>query len=67
MGSPDDSATRAAKPVVSCETDYKTSGETIRVISDARKTTVSLDASGPQGGAWLLETERSVGSGGVIL
>jgi hypothetical protein len=66
-GSPDDSAMRAAKPVVSCETDYKNAGETIRVISDARKTTVSLDASGPQGGAWLLETERSAGIGGVVL
>ncbi|KAL3423738.1 Trafficking protein particle complex subunit 10 [Phlyctema vagabunda] len=47
-----------SKLVVTCETDYKNCGETIRVISDARKTTVSLDASGPQGGAWLLETER---------
>lgn len=53
-------------PVVSCETDYKNVGESIRVISDARKTTVSLDASGPQGGAWLLESERrTVESGGV--
>jgi hypothetical protein len=67
-GSPDDSAIQAKQPVVTCETDYKNAGETIRVISDARKTTVSLDASGPQGGAWLLETERrSVGTGGVVL
>ncbi|KAK0119195.1 hypothetical protein ONS96_012259 [Cadophora gregata f. sp. sojae] len=43
---------------VSCETDYKNAGETIRAITDALKTTVSLDASGPQGGAWLLESER---------
>ncbi|KAK6587408.1 hypothetical protein PZA11_000698 [Diplocarpon coronariae] len=44
--------------LVSCESDYKNAGETIRVISDALSTTVSLDASGPQGGAWLLESER---------
>jgi len=49
------------KGVASCETDYRNAGETIRVISDARKTTVSLDASGPQGGAWLLESERRMG------
>jgi len=27
------------------------------------KTTVSLDASGPQGGAWLLESERRTHGG----
>ncbi|KAH7364175.1 TMEM1 family protein-like protein [Rhexocercosporidium sp. MPI-PUGE-AT-0058] len=53
------SGSPAKKPeVVSCETDYKNAGETIRVITNALKTTVSLDASGPQGGAWLLESER---------
>lgn len=55
-----------AQGTVTCEVDYKNSGETIRVVSDARKTTVSLDASGPQGGAWLLESERR-GKGGVVL
>ena len=65
--SPEVSINQATK-MVTCETDYKNAGETIRVISDARKTTVSLDASGPQGGAWLLETERrSAGTGGVVL
>lgn len=55
-------------PIISCETDFKNSGETVRVISDARKTTVSLDASGPQGGAWLLESQkRGLGKGGVML
>lgn len=44
--------------VVSSEVDYKNVGEVVRCVSDARKTTVSLDASGPQGGAWLLESER---------
>lgn len=50
---------------VSCETDFRNAGETVRVISDARRTTVSLDASGPNGGAWLLESERrGMGRGG---
>ena len=59
----------AKKPnPVSCEMDYKNAGETIRVITDALKTTVSLDASGPQGGAWLLESERrGWGSEEVVL
>lgn len=57
----------AKQPVVTCETDYKNAGETLRVVSDARKTTVSLDASGPQGGAWLLESERrSMADGGIV-
>jgi hypothetical protein len=68
MTSPEVTANQATHTAVTCETDYKNSGETIRVISDARKTTVSLDASGPQGGAWLLETERrNAGTGGVVL
>jgi hypothetical protein len=54
----DESSAPVKQAVVTCETDYKNSGETIRVISNARKTTVSLDAMGPQGGAWLLESER---------
>ncbi|TVY19272.1 Trafficking protein particle complex subunit 10, partial [Lachnellula arida] len=52
----EEDATRT-KPSITCETDHKNGGETIRVISDAQKTTVSLDASGPQGGAMLLESE----------
>jgi len=57
-GSSDGGAAQIHENIVTCETDYKNAGETIRVVSDARKTTVSLDASGPQGGAWLLESER---------
>jgi len=53
--------------VVTCETDYKNAGESIRVISDARRTTVSLDASGPQGGAMLLESERRNGGDGELV
>jgi len=66
-GTEDDTA-RAKQPAITCETDYKNAGETIRVISDALKTTVSLDASGPQGGAWLLESERrGAEHGGVMI
>jgi trafficking protein particle complex subunit 10 len=53
---------------ITCETDFKNAGETIKVTSNSQKTTVSLDASGPQGGAWLLESERrELGSGGTVL
>jgi trafficking protein particle complex subunit 10 len=53
--------------IITCETDYKNIGETIRVISNARKTTVSLDASGPEGGAWLLESEKRRAENGVFV
>ncbi|PQE03353.1 tmem1 family protein [Rutstroemia sp. NJR-2017a BBW] len=68
-GSPEGDDSHRAKPrLLTCETDCKNMGETIRVISDARKTTVSLDASGPTGGAWLLESERrSAGPGGIVI
>lgn len=62
---PADEASKAV-PATS-ETDYKNMGETIRVIRNARKTTVSLDASGPQGGAWLLESEMRVAQDGVFI
>jgi len=65
LTSGDDAASKA--DVITCETDYKNIGETIRVISNARKTTVSLDASGPQGGAWLLETEKRITENGVFV
>jgi len=63
-----DEDTRVKQTNITCETDFKNAGETIRVISDSRRTTVSLDASGPQGGAWLLESERrEAGAGGIVL
>ncbi|TVY81832.1 Trafficking protein particle complex subunit [Lachnellula suecica] len=55
-------ASSRKKSPVTCETDHKNAGETIRVISDARKTTVSLDASGPQG-----ERCFSRANGGVLV
>lgn len=64
--SADESGIQMNNTVVTCETDYKNSGETVRVISDTRRTTVSLDASGPQGGAMLLETERRAGGKDAI-
>ncbi|KFY91809.1 hypothetical protein V498_05302 [Pseudogymnoascus sp. VKM F-4517 (FW-2822)] len=45
-------------PRVTSECDYGNVAMLVRVFSDAFKTTVSLDASGPQGGAWLLEMEQ---------
>ena len=41
----------------SCETDYQNANETVHVVRDTWKTTLSLDASGPMGGAWLLECQ----------
>ncbi|KFY31145.1 hypothetical protein V493_01355 [Pseudogymnoascus sp. VKM F-4281 (FW-2241)] len=43
---------------VTSECDYGNVAMLVRVFSDAFMTTVSLDASGPQGGAWLLESKR---------
>lgn len=53
----------AAVPVqrrpVPCEVDYRNHGETMLVLPDLRKTTVSLSASGsPSGSSWLVDSER---------
>lgn len=45
-----------------CETDYRNLGETVRVVADRRRVTVSLDASGAGGGPLVLDSERVVGS-----
>ncbi|KAK4241205.1 trafficking protein particle complex subunit 10 [Achaetomium macrosporum] len=42
-----------------CETDYKNLGETVCVVADRGKVTVSLDASGASGGPLVLECEAS--------
>ncbi|ROV88055.1 hypothetical protein VMCG_10414 [Cytospora schulzeri] len=44
-----------------CETDYRNLGETVRVVADRGRVTVSLDASGLGGGPLVLESERVVG------
>jgi len=49
-----------------CETDYRNLGETVHVIADRGKVTLSLDASGPGGGPLMLECER-VGFGGRVV
>ncbi|KAK1753352.1 trafficking protein particle complex subunit 10 [Echria macrotheca] len=49
-----------------CETDYRNLGETVHVIADRGKVTLSLDASGPGGGPLVLESDRAIMSGKVI-
>ncbi|BDD59745.1 hypothetical protein MAP00_004937 [Monascus purpureus] len=48
---------------VACEVDYRNHGETLLVIPDLRKTTVSLSPSGgqPGSGSWLVDSERRQG------
>ncbi|KAK3940892.1 trafficking protein particle complex subunit 10 [Diplogelasinospora grovesii] len=46
-----------------CEIDYRNVGETVRVIADRARVTLSLDASGPGGGPLVLESERWSGDG----
>jgi hypothetical protein len=48
---------RMANEPQTCEVDWRNLGETIRVVSERRAVTVSLDASGPGGGPLVLETE----------
>ncbi|KAJ5578108.1 uncharacterized protein N7459_007072 [Penicillium hispanicum] len=60
---PDVSAGGTAVPVqrrpIPCEVDYRNYGETVLVLPDLRKTTVSLSASGsPGGSSWLVDSER---------
>ncbi|KAK3321948.1 trafficking protein particle complex subunit 10 [Apodospora peruviana] len=50
-----------------CETDCRNLGETVHVIADRAKVTLSLDASGPGGGPLVLESERSGLSGGRVV
>ncbi|KAK4162397.1 trafficking protein particle complex subunit 10 [Cladorrhinum sp. PSN259] len=49
---------------IHCETDVKNLGETVCVVGDRGKVTLSLDASGPGGGPLVLECERVGGGGG---
>ncbi|KAI0842753.1 trafficking protein particle complex subunit 10 [Hypoxylon sp. FL0890] len=41
------------------ETDFRNLGETVRVIADRGRVTLSLDTSGPGGGPLVLDMERS--------
>jgi hypothetical protein len=56
----------AAAGGVHCETDYRNLGETVRVIADRAKVTLSLDASGPGGGPLILESQL-LGLGGRVV
>jgi hypothetical protein len=54
-------------PAGHCETDYRNIGETMLVVAERGKVTVSLDASGPGGGPLVLECEKGgLGRGRVI-
>lgn len=50
-----------------CETDYRNLGETVHVVADRRKVTLNLDSSGPGGGPLVLESERRVLEGRVVV
>lgn len=59
VGPSDDGGAGSKSPLVGhCETDYRNLGETVRVVTDRGRVTVSLDASGPGGGPLVLESER---------
>ncbi|KAI0850424.1 trafficking protein particle complex subunit 10 [Daldinia vernicosa] len=47
------------------ETDLRNLGETVRVLADRARVTLSLDASGPGGGPLVLDVERLPGVGSV--
>ncbi|TDZ68233.1 Trafficking protein particle complex subunit 10 [Colletotrichum trifolii] len=49
------------------EIDYQNIGETVRVVSDLQRVTLSLDASGPNGGPLVLESERREFSHRILL
>ncbi|KAG5926554.1 hypothetical protein E4U42_003177 [Claviceps africana] len=52
---------------MACEVDWKNVGETVRVVSEKRSVTVSLDASGPGGGPLVLGSESMGGRRGRIV
>ncbi|ROT37053.1 hypothetical protein SODALDRAFT_324725 [Sodiomyces alkalinus F11] len=49
------------------ELDYRNLGETVRVVADRERVTLSLDSSGPGGGPLVLESERRVVDGRVVV
>lgn len=46
-----------AESSIVCETDYHYQSESIMVVSDLSSTTVSIDPSSAEGGAWLVESK----------
>ncbi|CAK7210640.1 hypothetical protein SBRCBS47491_000843 [Sporothrix bragantina] len=63
-GSP---AGAAASDAHHCETDYRNLGETVHVVADRTRLTLSLDASGPGGGPLVLESERARVDGRIVV
>ncbi|CAK7231455.1 hypothetical protein SCUCBS95973_007922 [Sporothrix curviconia] len=57
----------AAPDAHHCETDYRNLGETVHVVADRTRLTLSLDASGPGGGPLVLESERARVDGRIIV
>lgn len=49
------------------EIDYQNIGETVRVVADLQRVTLSLDASGPSGGPLVLESERREFQGRILM
>ncbi len=49
------------------ETDYRNLGETVHVVADRQRITLSLDASGPGGGPLVLESEHQAVAGRVVV
>ncbi|KAI0146840.1 cis-golgi transport protein particle complex subunit [Xylariaceae sp. FL1272] len=49
------------------ETDFKNVGETVRVIADWARVTLSLDASGPAGGPLVLDSETREMEGRILV
>ncbi|KAJ2896636.1 hypothetical protein MKZ38_005394 [Zalerion maritima] len=50
-----------------CETDFRNLGETVRVVQDRERVTLSLDSSGPGGGPLILDSETRESEGRVLL
>ena len=46
----------APEDIIPCELDYLDQGESVLIVPDLNSSTVSLESSGPGGGAWLVES-----------
>ncbi|KAI1390385.1 trafficking protein particle complex subunit 10 [Hypoxylon trugodes] len=58
-------ASVSGPPLAHFETDFRNLGETVRVLADRARVTLSLDASGPGGGPLVLDVERLQGGDGA--
>ncbi|KAI0545091.1 cis-golgi transport protein particle complex subunit [Xylaria curta] len=62
-----ESTSRPGLPEVQHETCLRNLGETVRVVADRSRVTLSLDASGPGGGPLVLDVERGEVEGRVLV